>query len=338
MHARKIALSPCFLHSRTLATLRDVPLHTRIMNILITGGAGFIASTIADAYLDLGHEIVIIDNLSTGVLENVPRGVTFYQMDIRDEGVFDILQQHRIDVINHHAAQIDVRRSVADPQYDLAVNVLGTLNLLEAGVRHGISRFIFASTGGAIYGEQDYFPADELHPTRPCSPYGITKLTVEKYLHYYHVEKALPYTVLRYTNVYGPRQNPHGEAGVVAIFTERLLRGDEAVINGDGLQTRDYVFVHDVVRANVLALTMEGTDTFNVCTGIETDVNQIFGTINEALGSPATERHGAAKPGEQKRSVCSYAKISDALGWEPRVNMKDGLVETVAFFKSRAEE
>lgn len=306
------------------------------MNILVTGGAGFIGSTIADAYIGLGHNVIIIDNLSTGSLDNVPKGSSFYQMDIRDDDVFDIIRQHDIEIVNHHAAQIDVRRSVLDPKYDLSVNVLGSINLIEAGIRHGVARLIFASTGGAIYGEQDYFPADEAHPTNPCSPYGITKLTVEKYLNYYRIEKGLVYTVLRYTNVYGPRQNPHGEAGVVAIFCEKMLTGGESVINGDGMQTRDYVYVNDVVAANVRALSMEGTDTFNVCTGIESTVVDIFRILNGTLKEPVAEIHGPAKPGEQRRSVCSYEKVQAALDWSPATLLSDGLVRTMEFFRQRS--
>ena len=308
------------------------------MNILITGGAGFIGSSIADAYRERGHEIVIVDNLSTGKLENVPKGAVFYQMDIRDEGFADIVREHGIDIINHHAAQIDVRRSVEDPRYDLSVNVLGSLNVIEAGLRNNVRRIIFASSGGAGYGEQEYYPADENHPIAPCSPYGITKVTVERYLHYYHVVNGLNYTVLRYTNVYGPRQNPHGEAGVVAIFTDKLLRRQQPVINGDGLQTRDYVFVDDVVRANVLALDMEGSDTFNVSTNVETTVNTIFRVLNEALDSPADEKHGEAKAGEQQRSVCSYEKIKARFDWEPRIPIEQGLRQTVGWFQERFED
>jgi UDP-glucose 4-epimerase len=308
------------------------------MNILITGGAGFIGSNIADAYLEQGHNVVIADNLSTGMLENVPRGVPFHQIDIRDEGLVDILREHRIDVINHHAAQIDVRRSVEDPRYDLMVNVLGSINVIEAAVQYGVKRMIFSSTGGAIYGEQEYFPADEAHPTSPCSPYGITKLTVEKYLNYYRIEKGLTYTVLRYTNVYGPRQNPHGEAGVVAIFCNKLLNGDPCIINGDGMQTRDYVYVGDVVNANVFALGMEGTDTFNVCTNVESTVNDIFHHLNKAAGSKADEKHGPAKPGEQLRSVCTWKKIHDTLGWKPTVEVEQGLQQTMAYFKRKHDE
>jgi UDP-glucose 4-epimerase len=306
------------------------------MNILITGGAGFIGSNIADACLRDGHAVVVIDNLSTGFAANVPEGAVLYTMDIRDDGIGDILARHHIDVLCHHAAQIDVRRSVADPKYDLSVNVLGSLNLIEAAVRHGLGRFVFASTGGAIYGEQEYFPADERHPTAPCSPYGITKLTVEKYLHYFRLEHGLTTTVLRYTNVYGPRQSPHGEAGVVAIFCDRMLHGREPLIHGDGLQTRDYVFVDDVVRANLLAIGMTGSATFNVCTGVESTVVDIFQNLNKGFDTPFQERHGPAKPGEQRRSVCTYASIADALGWQPRVRLEDGLLATLAFFRNRA--
>lgn len=308
------------------------------MNILITGGAGFIGSSIADAYKALGHDIVIVDNLSSGTLENVPKGATFYQVDIRDEGFGDIVREHSIDVINHHAAQIDVRRSVDDPRYDLSVNVLGSLNVIEAGLRHHVSRVIFASSGGAGYGEQEYFPADEKHPIAPCSPYGITKVTVERYLHYYHLVHDLRYTVFRYTNVYGPRQNPHGEAGVVAIFCDKLLRGQQPVINGDGLQTRDYVYIDDVVAANVLALGMDGSETFNVSTNTETDVTTIFRVLNRALGGRADERHGEAKAGEQMRSVCSFDKIHAAHGWSPRMGIEDGLRRTLEWFRQRVED
>jgi UDP-glucose 4-epimerase len=231
-----------------------------------------------------------------------------------------------------------VRRSVDDPRYDLSVNVLGSLNVIEAGLRHGISRMIFASSGGAGYGEQEYFPADEQHPIAPCSPYGITKVTVERYLHYFHLVENLQYTVFRYTNVYGPRQNPHGEAGVVAIFSDKLLSGDNPVINGDGMQTRDYVYVDDVVRANLLALGMDASDTFNVSTNRETTVNEIFRVLNVAAGEPAEEMHGPAKTGEQQRSVCSYDKLMKQTGWKPEISIETGLTRTMAWFRDRYEE
>ena len=224
------------------------------MKILVTGGAGFIASHIADAYLAAGHEVVVLDDLSSGKRANVPAAAKFYPADIRSPETREIVRNERPEVISHHAAQMDVRRSVADPGFDAEVNVLGFINLLEAAREVGVRKVIFASSGGAVYGEQVEFPASESHAHDPLSPYGITKATGEHYLYYYRAVHGLPYVALRYANVFGPRQDPHGEAGVVAIFTERLLAGQAPTINGDGGQTRDYVFVADVVRANVAAL------------------------------------------------------------------------------------
>jgi UDP-glucose 4-epimerase len=231
------------------------------VKILVTGGAGFIGSHIADAYVQQGHDVVILDDLSSGSKGNINPGATFVHLDIRDKGVADLFRSEQFDVVNHHAAQMDVRRSVSDPQYDASINVLGGLNILENASRHKVKKVIFSSTGGAIYGEQDYFPADELHPLRPLSPYGITKLCTEKYLFYYKEVHGMDHVVLRYANVYGPRQNPHGEAGVVAIFASKLLRGEQPVINGDGKQTRDYTFVGDVVKANLAAPSRDQTSS-----------------------------------------------------------------------------
>jgi UDP-glucose 4-epimerase len=310
------------------------------MNILVTGAAGFIASHITDTFIDRGHKVVILDNLSTGVRDNINPKAEFVEGDITDRALVDkLFAQHKFDIVNHHAAQLDVRRSVAEPVFDATVNILGTINLLEAAKSQGrLKRFMFASTGGAIYGEQDYFPADEKHPTRPMSPYGITKRTTELYMHYYNVVHGLPYVSFRYTNVYGPRQNAHGEAGVVAIFTEKLFNGDACVINGPGTQTRDYVYVGDLVRAHVLAMDnlKESQAIFNICTGIETDVNQIFQVLSDlTTGGKAVAQHGAAKAGEQQRSVCSYAQIEQTLGWRPEVNLPDGLRETVEYFRQK---
>ncbi|HQU74710.1 MAG TPA: NAD-dependent epimerase/dehydratase family protein, partial [Calditrichia bacterium] len=238
------------------------------MKILITGGAGFIASNVADRYIELGHEVVIVDNLVTGQRENIPEKATFYEMDICDPELAAVFEKEKPEVVNHHAAQLDVRKSVADPIYDANINVLGSLNILQNCAKFGTRKFIFASTGGAIYGEQDYFPADEHHPNQPLSPYGITKLATEKYLYFFNDSYGLTYTILRYANVYGPRQNPHGEAGVVAIFARRMLKGEQPMINGSGEQTRDYVFVGDVVKANELALTGGDNTIFNIGTGI----------------------------------------------------------------------
>ncbi len=306
------------------------------MKILITGGAGFIGSNIADRYLELGHEVVIVDNLVTGRRENVPEKATFYEMDICDEGIKEVFDKERPDIVNHHAAQMDVRKSVEDPIYDATVNVLGGLNILQNCVRTGVKKFIFASTGGAIYGEQDYFPADENHPLRPLSPYGITKLTTEKYLYFYNQTHGLTYTVLRYANVYGPRQNPHGEAGVVAIFTQKILNGEQPIINGDGLQTRDYVFVGDVVKANELVLEKGDNRVYNIGTGVETNVNELFTKIVKYTGKTVPEKHGPAKPGEQKRSVISSELIFRELGWKPTMPLDEGIRLTVEYFKQHS--
>ncbi|MEI7906230.1 MAG: NAD-dependent epimerase/dehydratase family protein, partial [Bacteroidota bacterium] len=284
------------------------------MNILVTGGAGFIGSNAADAFIKEGHNVIILDDFSSGKQENVNPKAKVYKMDIQDPAVENIFRDEKIDVMSHFAAQMDVRRSVADPKFDASVNVLGFLNLMEFGRRYGLKKVLFSSTGGAIYGEQDYFPADEQHPLRPLSPYGITKLVTEKYLFFYKETYGIEHVILRYANIYGPRQNPHGDAGVVAIFTQKMLKGEQPIINGEGKQTRDYVFVGDVVQANLLGLKHKGSDIFNIGTGIETDVNQLFHHIKKLTGSVCDEKHIAAKAGEQMRSVISSKKIGDVLG------------------------
>ncbi len=303
------------------------------MNILVTGGAGFIGSHIADACLDAGHRVIIVDNLSTGRIENVNPRAMFHNVDIRAKEMEKIFTGERIEVVVHQAAQMDVRKSVDDPSFDCSVNILGSINLLELSRRAGIRKFVFASTGGAIYGEQDYFPADEAHPLRPVSPYGISKLAVEKYLFFYHHQYGLQYIALRYANVYGPRQNPLGEAGVVAIFSRKLLAGERPVINGDGKQTRDYVFVQDVVRANMLAIQYPATDIFNVGTGCETTVNEIFESLRAAAGPRVEPIYGPAKQGEQFRSVLSHDHIRQAIDWRPEVPIGEGLQRTMEYFR-----
>jgi UDP-glucose 4-epimerase len=302
----------------------------------VTGGAGFIASHIVDAYVQHGHDVIVVDDLSSGNTKNINPKAEFVRLDIRDKKLDDIFKAGHIDVVNHHAAQMDVRKSVADPQFDASVNVLGGLNVFECALRHGVRKIIFSSTGGAIYGEQDYFPADELHPLRPLSPYGITKLCTEKYLFYYKAVHGIDHVVLRYANVYGPRQNPHGEAGVVAIFANKMILGEQPVINGDGKQTRDYTFVGDVVRANVAALSYDGSNIFNVGTGIEHDVNYLFDNLRIHLNPSLVEKHGPAKLGEQQRSVISFAKIQKELHWSPSVLLSDGLKTTAEYFKKSA--
>jgi UDP-glucose 4-epimerase len=303
------------------------------MKILITGGAGFIGSHVADAYIAEGHQVVVLDDLSGGSMKNVNPNATFHKMDIRDPQIEEIFRTERFDVINHLAAQMDVRRSVADPKFDASVNVLGGLNLFENAQKFGVKRIIFSSTGGAIYGEQDYFPADESHPLRPLSPYGITKLCTEKYLFYYKAVYGIEHTILRYANVYGPRQNPHGEAGVVAIFASKMIKREQAIINGDGLQTRDYVFVGDVARANVIALGCQGSRIYNIGTGIENDVNFLFRTLRDTLQPGGEEKHGPAKMGEQLRSVISSALIGREQDWRPTMKLADGLRVTAEYFQ-----
>lgn len=305
------------------------------MSVLVTGGAGFIGSHVADALIEQGYDVHIIDNLSSGVEENIPPGATFHRMDIRSEEVKALFARERFEILVHLAAQMDVRKSVADPQFDAEVNVLGFLNLMQAGLENGLQKVVFSSTGGAIYGEPVYVPQDEAHPLLPLSPYGITKLTTEKYLYYYQQQYGIDFVALRYANVYGPRQNPHGEAGVVAIFSQRLLRGEEPVINGDGEQTRDYVYVGDVVRANVAAMRYPGSGTFNVGTGVETSVNELFRIIRDHANPQVEERHGPGKPGEQRRSVLSYSMTERELGWKPEIRLQEGLRRTVEWFAER---
>ena len=304
------------------------------LKILVTGGAGFIGSHIVDAFIRDGHTVSIVDDLSSGRRENVNASAQFYECDIRDRAALEnIMQEGRFEVVCHHAAQIDVRRSVADPALDASVNLLGLLVLMECCVKFGVRRVIFASSGGAIYGEQDAFPAGEEHPTRPLSPYGISKLASEHYLYYYHTIHGIDAIALRYANVYGPRQNPHGEAGVVAIFATKMLKSERPIVNGDGKQTRDYVFVEDVARANLKALQCRGIQAFNVGTGKETDVNEIYRLIKQHTGFPFEAEHGLEKKGEQRRSVIDAARINRVLGWSPTVGIEEGLLLTVAAFK-----
>lgn len=305
------------------------------MRILVSGGAGFIGSHVVDAYVTAGHEVFVVDNLSTGKRENLNLQAHFLQADIQEPVVRELIVEEKIEVVNHHAAQMDVRRSVADPLFDARVNILGVLNVLEGAREAKVRKVIFASSGGTVYGEQERFPADETHPTHPICPYGVSKRTGEHYLHFYRVEYGIPYIALRYANIYGPRQDPHGEAGVVAIFALRFLSGQQPLINGDGKQTRDYVFVGDVARANLAALQVNYTGPVNIGTGSETDVNQLFRTLRELTDSSVPEVHGPAKPGEQRRSVLAWDRAAQILNWRPEVTLEDGLRQTVAYFRTR---
>lgn len=308
--------------------------------VIVTGGAGFIGSHVSDALIGEGAEVHIVDNLEGGKLENIPDAAIFHELDIRSDEIASLFKRERFAAMVHLAAQMDVRKSVADPVFDADVNVLGLLNLLEGGRANGLEKVVFASTGGAIYGDPDPNvngggPQPESHPQRPASPYGITKLVSEHYLRFFSETYGLPYVALRFANVYGPRQNPHGDAGVVAIFTKRLLKGEQPTINGPGKQTRDYVFVGDVVRALCSALAHDGSDVINIGTGVETDVNQLFGHLNRLTGGKAEEKHGPGMPGEQQRSVLDISQAADELGWQPEVALADGLAETVAWFRAR---
>lgn len=305
------------------------------MKILITGGAGFIASHITDAFIEEGHQVVVLDDLSSGFEKNINSKAKFVKGDICDKELVEkLFSDENFDIVNHHAAQMDVRLSVKDPTFDANTNIIGTINLLQNSIKYNVKKFIFASTGGAVYGEQSYFPADENHPTQPRSPYGISKLAVEKYLYFYNAEYGLNYTVLRYANIYGPRQNPFGEAGVVAIFTTKLLKDEQPIINGSGEQTRDYVFVSDVVKANLLTLNETSNDIYNVGTGIETNVNQLFHKLNNIIGANKEEKHGPAAPGEQMRSVITSEKLFKKFGWKPSTTLDEGLRLTVDFFRN----
>jgi len=304
------------------------------MNILVTGGAGFIGSHIVDKYLELGHKVTIVDNLSTGKKENINPNATFIEMDIKDDDISKVFEEGDFDVLSHQAAQMDVRVSVNDPKFDAHNNIIGSLNLYENCNKYGVKKIIFASSGGTVYGEQNEFPCDEEHPKNPVSPYGIGKLTNEYYLYYYKEVYGIDYAALRYGNVFGPRQNPNGEAGVIAIFANKFIQGKQPIINGDGLITRDYVYISDVVNANVKSLESSVSGSYNVTTGIETNVNKIFQVLKDKTDSTIEEFHGPAKKGEQRRSVCSFEKFESKHGWSPEISFEDGIDKTVDFFKN----
>lgn len=305
------------------------------MKVLVTGGAGFIGSHLVDRLLQEGHEVVIVDNLSTGKRRNINRAARFYKLDIQSWRLERVFRNERPSVVMHLAAQMDVRKSVEDPMFDAQVNILGTLNVLQQAVKHGTRKVVFSSSGGAIYGEQDVFPALETHPTRPLSPYGLSKLCGEQYLSYFQRVGGLQVVSLRYANVYGPRQDPEGEAGVVAIFIQKLLNNEQAVINGNGRQTRDFVFVDDVVEANLAMMGQESSGAYNVGTGVETSINDLFRILAQHTGSTCKEVHGPAKKGEQARSVIDSGKLRHEMSWEPKTGLSEGLKRTVEYFKER---
>lgn len=312
--------------------------------VLVTGGAGFIASHVAEAYLAAGDEVWIVDDLSSGKRHNIPDEATFVEMDVRDPAVRDLFRDVRFDLVNHHAAQIDVRVSVDDPAKDAGINLMGLLNVTEGAREVGTKRVVFVSSGGVVYGEPEQIPTPESAPKLPLSPYGVTKLGGEFYLNYYRQIHGMEYVALRYSNVFGPRQDPHGEAGVVAIFCTRLLNGNPLTIFGDGEQTRDYVYVKDVVAANMLASDADmgvgtGLDSraFNVGTGVGTSVLQLAGALEGIAGVNIPRDHAPGRPGELQNSTLDSGLIRSR-GWSPAFTLEQGLRETYDHIaKQRAE-
>lgn len=299
------------------------------MKILLTGGAGFIGSHIAESLLEHGHQVVIVDNLVTGKREYIPDGAKFYEMDIRNNQILSVFQSELPDVVCHHAAQMSVLVSVREPMLDASVNVLGGINLLNAAKQSGVKHFVFASSGGTVYGEPKNLPVDEQAPLLPLSPYGISKLTFEHYLRISDIN----HTIFRYANVYGPRQSPHGEAGVIAIFSERMLQGEDTVIYGDGDQERDFVYVTDVAEANLKAIETSVEGTFNIGTGVGTSINQIYGFVSRAAGYSHPRHHTEAKQGEVYKIFLNCQHAYKTLGWDAEVSIEDGINRTVEFFK-----
>jgi UDP-glucose 4-epimerase len=307
------------------------------MRILITGGAGFIASNVADEYLQQGHEVAVLDNLSTGFRHNLNPKARFYEVDIRDTaGVDRVFDEFKPEVVNHHAAQMDVRKSTRDPVFDAQCNILGSLNLILAAVRKGVKRFVYVSTGGAVYGDvpEKDLPANENYPVNPISQYGISKHTVEHYLFLYNRLHNLSYIVLRYPNVFGPRQTPHGEAGVVAIFSGLLLDGKPCTIFGDGSKTRDYVFVGDIIRANVLALQTDFCGIVNIGSGIGTSDRQVYDAVAAAVGTTLQPSYTAVRPGEVMHIHLNATRASNILGWKPSVPFPEGVRRTVEHIRT----
>jgi len=307
------------------------------MKILVTGGAGFIASHVSDRLLSLGQRVSIVDNLSTGKRENLPEAATFYEIDIRDKGLGKVFEAEKPQVVIHHAAHANVAESVRNPGYDASVNIGGSLNVLECCVRHGVERVVYASTGGALYGEACYIPADEVHPIDPVSPYGVSKHAVEQYLYAYGQTHGLEYVILRYPNVYGPRQDPHGEAGVVAIFSLQLLTGKQPTIFGDGGKTRDYCYVSDIVDANILALSSPSGGVYNLGRGIEVSDLEVFESVQEAVGSDIQPAYAEVRPGEVEHIALNATKAEQELGWKWKVDLIGGVATAVEFYRQQIE-
>ena len=308
------------------------------MKILVTGGAGFIGSNLTDKLIDSGHQVVVIDNLTTGFEKFINPRAKFYLADIRDGAVIDkIFEMEKPGIVNHHAAQIDVRKSVDTPVFDAQCNILGSINLIKSALDHKVKKFIYISTGGAVYGEPQANPVAETHPVNPECQYGISKHTVEHYLYLYQLHYGLKYTVLRYPNVYGPRQNPQGEAGVNAIFIHQMLNGKTPQIFGDGEQLRDYIFIDDIVSANLIAMEKGDNDIFNIGSGIGTSVNEIYQQLKEILNFPHDPVYAPPRTGEINRIYLDAAKAKKILGWECRVSFREGLSKTVDWHRKQIQ-
>ena len=308
------------------------------MKILVTGGAGFIGSNIVDAYIKSGHSVTVIDNLSSGKMENINSKAEFYKLDIRDKKISKIIKKKRFDVVNHHAAQIDVRLSVKDPKLDADINICGMLNILNACAESKVKKIIFSSSGGTIYGECKAKPPDEASMTNPLSPYGVSKLSGEYYIRCYSALYGLKYTILRYANVFGPRQDPFGEAGVVAIFCSRFLNNEDVFIYGDGKQMRDYVYVGDVVIVNVKSLKSGDNEIFNIGTGEAISVNELYRSMKSAGNFSSGARHKPPRGGELYKSFLDNAKAKKILGWRPENDLTAGLKKTIDYFRKRRAE
>lgn len=303
------------------------------MKILVTGGAGFIGSHLVDALVEQGHEVVVIDNLSTGFRKNVNPRARLYEISTGDDGLVEVFDRERPQIVSHHAAQVDLRKSVTDPAFDARENILGSLNVIVNSIRLGVKKLIYASSGGAVYGEPQYLPVDENHPVNPISQYGVSKHAVEHYLYLYALHYGLNYVALRYGNVYGPRQNPFGEAGVVAIFARQMLRGEQPTIFGRGDKTRDYTHISDVVEANLLALKRGRNAIYNIGTGVETSDQEVFDTLAEALGYHGSPLYTEVRKGEIHRICLDCSKAEKELGWRPRLSLKEGIGKTVGYYK-----
>lgn len=304
------------------------------MSTMVTGGAGFIGSHIVDKLIEKGHKVVIVDDLSTGRKENLNQKARFYKIDLRSKKDLEkTFKEENIEKVIHQAAQASVIKSTKEPDFDAEVNIIGTINLLECCRRYDTEKIIYASTGGAIYGEPEYLPMDEKHPIKPLSHYGLGKYVAEQYMSLYQRLYGLRYTALRYSNVYGPRQDPHGEAGVIAIFTKKLLEDKKPVIYGDGKQTRDFVYVKDVVEANILALEKGENDYCNICTGKQTSVNEVFEMLRKITGKNTKAEYEKERKGEIRYCSLDYTKAQKTLNWKPKTRIEEGLKETVDYFK-----